>query len=1050
MSACPTADRWLLLAEDLLEPEESKQLGRHLETCPRCRQRSEALEKATLPPEDWPAPPPSSLEALLEKRRADALAGEITPLAIRLRCTYCKGQVFREEAAHCASCLAPHHDDCFREHGRCAAYACGETHRLTSEGPRPRPRLAPWLRRAAALLLGLGLAIGGLAWQARQTQPLIELSTRSYPIAGLLRAAAPASPALEVDPLHPDPNALLDPGLRRLLIRLRTSPVDLELAASSAGEALNAIAAAAEVRIRWREDKGALAELLSRPTALQIRERSALSALSLVLDHAGLEARLEAGGLAIGRPRGAGPKPRALSGEALDSATLLALLEERRGQGALGRGAVEIRGDKLILRQDEAGHRAVRALLDELGQESDTEGAALAAWFEHEGPPPESLDRKRTALFRARLAEARLSLQIRPGSLSELGAALTRALGPGIPLRFHPDAPIGRPLPALQITDRPGPEALAELCRVAGLAFEIDREGLLLRLPESQGLTVRLDQTAALAPSAAPPPAPGEPVSLDLRGLAFGDAIGAIAAAAGRDLFVFAPIPDAASPVLLRASSVDPTLALDLLLRSRGLGLRSAPGAWVVVPRDQAQLWPEPAEALALDAFNAGAALDAPISLKISARPAMALLDELSARAGLAVLAADASLATREHPGLTATARPLGELIRRAAERADARVFLADGLAVVRDGRRSALLDGRRELRQQILERRLSMAEDETQIMDAAGLCQRLERACGGFAVFRGRLPRHRLILRPRATAAAALEALQLQLGCAWELRLMPGGVPVFVIERQRPGLIPEALAAARPRRAWRALSAAPVRAELDRRRRDLREALSAVRREALSPSSSGLDSALDRLGRALAARADVLACVVALQDLDRGSAPALPLRAGLLESIEAVLTEIERDPSAALREQDDAIAELESKLEEVGGRLELLAKEGARTRLELDNERRAIKARRTRWRRVILNLKRGAAEARAAEARRRAALERELRVLEGRYIELGRLDAAALEEPRSRLRRGEAWSAVFPRGFGAYLGGVEDRRRARERAALDQRRRAVLGESGR
>ena len=47
-------------------------------------------------------------------------------LVIALSCSFCRGALTREEAIYCASCLAPHHPECFREHGRCSVMGCGE------------------------------------------------------------------------------------------------------------------------------------------------------------------------------------------------------------------------------------------------------------------------------------------------------------------------------------------------------------------------------------------------------------------------------------------------------------------------------------------------------------------------------------------------------------------------------------------------------------------------------------------------------------------------------------------------------------------------------------------------------------------------------------------------------------------------------------------------------------------------------------------------------------------------------------------------------------
>lgn len=87
-------------------------------------------------------------------------------IAIALACSYCHGAATRLEAAFCAACLAPHHEDCFAEHGRCATLGCLEDRvvRPAAAGLRvvARPRRA-WSSRWTAIGLGfLGLWVLGV------------------------------------------------------------------------------------------------------------------------------------------------------------------------------------------------------------------------------------------------------------------------------------------------------------------------------------------------------------------------------------------------------------------------------------------------------------------------------------------------------------------------------------------------------------------------------------------------------------------------------------------------------------------------------------------------------------------------------------------------------------------------------------------------------------------------------------------------------------------------------------------------------------------------
>ncbi|MCO5171544.1 MAG: tetratricopeptide repeat protein [Planctomycetes bacterium] len=110
-----------------------------------------------------PAPPPADLEervAMTMKKDAAPAAPQVVSAlpGVSLRCTFCHDGLPREDASFCAGCLAPHHDDCFRRHARCAAPGCGEARlvRPRAAGPRSaRRRPGPLLAAASVLLAGL-------------------------------------------------------------------------------------------------------------------------------------------------------------------------------------------------------------------------------------------------------------------------------------------------------------------------------------------------------------------------------------------------------------------------------------------------------------------------------------------------------------------------------------------------------------------------------------------------------------------------------------------------------------------------------------------------------------------------------------------------------------------------------------------------------------------------------------------------------------------------------------------------------------------------------
>lgn len=87
-----------------------------------------------------PAPLPASAWEELEAK----LVAEDEAPRVTLSCTYCHDGLnpsAGQALAYCASCLAPHHRDCFDDHGRCSAPGCAETRWVEpqSSGVAPQP-----------------------------------------------------------------------------------------------------------------------------------------------------------------------------------------------------------------------------------------------------------------------------------------------------------------------------------------------------------------------------------------------------------------------------------------------------------------------------------------------------------------------------------------------------------------------------------------------------------------------------------------------------------------------------------------------------------------------------------------------------------------------------------------------------------------------------------------------------------------------------------------------------------------------------------------------
>lgn len=205
---CPGPELLLLAAHDLLDDDDDAGAVRaHLETCDACRRARAALDGALAAP-PLPFAPDELLPALRAKREAhDALASAPAPaavLGVRLLCTFCKDGLPAPETVYCASCLAPHHADCFGEHGRCAAPGCdGVLVVRTAASPPRRPRRRGWLLLASGLLVGGG-AVAALTVR-RAPEGVVAPSSGPGELVTTPPQAAPAPSAAPGPVATPDP-----------------------------------------------------------------------------------------------------------------------------------------------------------------------------------------------------------------------------------------------------------------------------------------------------------------------------------------------------------------------------------------------------------------------------------------------------------------------------------------------------------------------------------------------------------------------------------------------------------------------------------------------------------------------------------------------------------------------------------------------------------------------------------------------------------------------------------------------------------------------------
>jgi tetratricopeptide (TPR) repeat protein len=162
----------------VLEDEELARVEAHEASCPACRRDATSLEAACRLVAEIGGkrrPPPANvwkeIARSLEKPLADEVDAEraVSAIRIALDCSYCHGKLGRTEAVYCASCLAPHHEECFREHRRCATYGCDETRLVRPQETAPArkemaapPRAKRRWRRGLLVLVG-ALGVGSVA-----------------------------------------------------------------------------------------------------------------------------------------------------------------------------------------------------------------------------------------------------------------------------------------------------------------------------------------------------------------------------------------------------------------------------------------------------------------------------------------------------------------------------------------------------------------------------------------------------------------------------------------------------------------------------------------------------------------------------------------------------------------------------------------------------------------------------------------------------------------------------------------------------------------------
>lgn len=645
---CPGPELVLLAAHDLLEDDDGARA--HVEGCAACRALGAALERELAPP-----PPTCAPEALLPGLRArlaalDPRAPVADPaLALRLLCTYCRGALERPDAAYCAGCLAPHHADCFAEHGRCAAPGCqGLEVVRTSAPPRARRRgPAPWLLLGSAL----AAAAGGGAVAALVTRPAAPPPVALTPAPSAAEEAVraevhalddvlPAFAALPDEPPAAEPVWLTE--CRRALASRRVT-------INFPGTALSEVVAFMRDITGLNVVTGPGVDPDRLRVRLHLRDVVLEDALRLVAEQTGLLVEVRDEALLLGapgarrvvdprfppsRPR-AGPPPReALLRRAAGSATQA--LVTARGEAALRDPAgVELTDEGLLrVTQPEAGHRVVRAWLAEhrgAGRPAWPEDLA-AAWFAPAPGPLEHPDEARARGHARALDERRVTLDVE-GPLHEALGELGRLLAPDTPLRVDPAARAEAAPVRLQLRNVSAGAALRLLlAHGPTLVLDVDRDGLLVRPHDVPSLEQRLSAARWRARAGAERPELSSwRVTLNLAATPLLDALAFVRDITGLNVVVD-PRVDASARVSVALEDVGLDEVLERLLAPQRLGVR-VDGADVlhVVPRAEASLRPELAaraapagafeQAIVVDAGGLAVALERTTGARVSLSP---------------------------------------------------------------------------------------------------------------------------------------------------------------------------------------------------------------------------------------------------------------------------------------------------------------------------------------------------------------------------------------------------------------------------------------------
>lgn len=511
---CPPAELLLRLSEpDLFDdPQEAREVAERAEGCPDCQALLAQFE-AELAPPPLPFDPQELLPELRALMVARATPAPLAKIEVRLLCGYCKDGLQTTDALYCASCLTPHHGECYAEHGRCVAPGC-ESQAVV--GAREATQLPPRPRRLWSAALGaLGLvALGGVAaWAPDALSPDPVVSTAPSGRQPTAPAAASPAPAQEQEGYTLATYAVGDlvktfkakpPAWKeRYQRRLEAQPVTLNFPKTPLSEVVNFLRDITGLNLTLAPGLD-----LEREVSLRLRNTTLASALDLIAEQSGLRWSLIHGTVYL-QPVVQGHRtlepvdwPLEAAGIPQEGTALIASLREFTSQAlgeAIWKAPAQLSVQRGVLRvtQTQAGHQAVVEFLASQ-RPLPTPAEFRDAWFGLR--PPSGLP---PAVAKARLHAHELlgeiSLRVE-GSMADACARLREVSA--TPIRVDPraEAMISETQLELSLRGVTRRDALNLICAAApSLVWEVDRNGVLIRPAQAPPLEARLARGARRA-----------------------------------------------------------------------------------------------------------------------------------------------------------------------------------------------------------------------------------------------------------------------------------------------------------------------------------------------------------------------------------------------------------------------------------------------------------------------------------------------------------------------------------------------------------------------